>query len=268
RRDGRAPVVTKLRDDQEARLLGITGELPHRASEQVLEGPDPMPGVHISLVVRFALDELGRCRHARKAEHMQAPRRRFTIGSQRWPARDHRVGEPVHVEPMLLEEIAFIAQAFGTRSVLAVDEEVHSKARVDRRRRDQLGGTAVESNTGSDLNPPIEQALTALGGSENAIAFPSGSETFISRDGSRSSRSDQSVRAPAAHSATNERHPSPERGPRAALPALLREPEDRARGPRSDGCSAGPVFGLGSACMNGQPWSMAPKRRWWQGRLR
>jgi hypothetical protein len=68
-----------------------------------------MPCVHARSVVWFALDELVCCRDTRKAEDVHASRRRLTIGSQRWTARDHRIGERVHVRPMRLEQIAVIA---------------------------------------------------------------------------------------------------------------------------------------------------------------
>jgi hypothetical protein len=130
-RDRRALIVTRVRDDQEARLAGISREVPHRAPEHVLEDPEPVLGVYARAVVRLLLDELGRCRHARQTEHVQAPRCRLTIGSERRPARDHRVSEPIHVRPMLFEQPCVVAQRLGARSVAAVDEEIHPEARLD-----------------------------------------------------------------------------------------------------------------------------------------
>src|SRR6266536_2216655 len=93
--------------------------------------PEPVLGVHARAVVRLLLDELGRRRHARQTEHVQAPRRRLAIGSERRPARDHRVREPIHVRPMLLEQPCVVAQHLGARSVAAVDEEIHPEASLD-----------------------------------------------------------------------------------------------------------------------------------------
>jgi hypothetical protein len=85
-----------------------------------------MLGVHTRAVVRLALDELGCCRQARQAEHVQTSGCGLTVGSQRRPARDHRVCEPVHMQPVLLEQIVVVTQCLGARSFSAVDEEVHA----------------------------------------------------------------------------------------------------------------------------------------------
>src|SRR4051794_10607666 len=90
-------------DDQEPGLLVGARELPHRASEQVLEAPDRVLRVEACAVVGLACDELVRGIDARQSDDVEAAGRSLTIGAERRPAGDHRLRESVHVSPMLLE---------------------------------------------------------------------------------------------------------------------------------------------------------------------
>jgi hypothetical protein len=88
-------VAIQTGNDQESRLVGHTRELPHGASEQILEAPDEVVRVDARAVVRLACDELMRGVDARQAENVRTPGRGLAVSGERRSAGDHRFRERV-----------------------------------------------------------------------------------------------------------------------------------------------------------------------------
>src|ERR1041384_1553665 len=105
-----ALIAIKTEDDQEPRFVRDTRELPHGASEQVLEAPDEVVHIEARAVVRFARDELACGVDVRQPKNVKAAGRSLTVSGERRPAGDHRFCESVHVGPVLLKELFVVPE--------------------------------------------------------------------------------------------------------------------------------------------------------------
>ena len=128
------PGALRAADDQEPRLCRRAREVPHRSSEQVLEPPDHVLAVDACTVVRFERDELVHRSNVGQRQDVQAAGRGLAVGAERRPAGDHRLREPVHVRPVLLQQLRVVTKLCHIGGISAVHEEVQlqqSLRRVD-----------------------------------------------------------------------------------------------------------------------------------------
>ena len=120
-------------DDQEPRLCRLPEnshiERPSRFSNRQTR---VLP-VDACTVVRLQRNELARRIDAGQPEDVKAAGRGLAIGVERRPAGDHRVREPVHVRPVLLQQLLVVTKLCRTGRISAVYEEVQLQRKPRRR---------------------------------------------------------------------------------------------------------------------------------------
>jgi hypothetical protein len=62
--------------------------------------------------------------HTRQSDDVKAAGHRLAISAERRPAGNHRRRKPIHIRPVLLEQVVIVSKRFHSRRVAAVHEEV------------------------------------------------------------------------------------------------------------------------------------------------